>query len=137
MVQAPKAPSISRRRGSVAIEYAIILPVLLLFLLGIMDVGRLLWTYSTLHRASDSAARWCAIQPTTSCVTNGATQNFAVAEAWGLIIATSAFTVSNPACGVQVVANFSFVFVIPWLSVVQPFGSSNSIPLTATACYPS
>ena len=136
MVQMPKAPLISRRRGAVAIEYAIVLPVLLLFLLGIMDVGRLLWTYSTLHRATDSAARCAAIQAA-SCATVGKTQNFAVAEAWGLLIGVSAFTVSNQACGVQVVANYTFGFVIPWLSVVSPFGASNSIPLTATACYPS
>jgi Flp pilus assembly protein TadG len=136
MVQTPHAAKMSRRRGSVAIEYAIILPVLLLFLLGIMDVGRLLWTYGTLHRASESAAR-CAAIGATSCATFSATQSFAAAEAWGLIIASSAFTVSNQACGVQVVANYSFDFVIPWFSVVAPFGSSNSIPLTATACYPS
>ena len=136
MAQAPKVHSISRRRGTVAIEYAIVLPVLLLFLLGIMDVGRLLWTYSTIHRASNSAARCAAIQAP-SCATFGATQNFAAAEAWGLTIAASAFTVSNQACGVQVIASFTFGFVIPWLSVVAPFGSSNSIPLTATACYPS
>jgi Flp pilus assembly protein TadG len=136
MLQETKAPSISRRRGSVAIEYAIVLPVLLLFLLGVMDVGRLLWAYSTLHRAADSAARCAAIQAP-GCATFGATQSFAVAEAWGLIVTASAFTVSNQACGVQVVANYTFGFVIPWLSVVAPFGSSNSIPLTATACYPS
>ena len=126
----------TRRRGTVAIEYAIILPVLLLFVLGVMDMGRLLWTYTTLHRATESAAR-CAAIKAASCTTFGATQNFAVAEAWGLIVNASAFTVSNQPCGVRVVANYTFGFVIPWLSAVPPFGASNSTLLTATACYPS
>ena len=46
--------------GASAIEYGIILPVFLAFLLGIMDTGRLLWTYNTLHRATDAAARCAA-----------------------------------------------------------------------------
>jgi len=125
-----------RQSGSVAIEYAFVLPVLLLFLLGIMDTGRLLWTYTTLYRASEDAARCAAIQAP-GCTTFGATQNYAVAAAWGLIINASAFTVSTQKCGIKVAANYSFIFVIPWLAVVQPFGTSNSITLTATACYPA
>jgi Flp pilus assembly protein TadG len=136
MKPAPELSTLSRRRGSVAIEYAIALPVLLLFLLGIMDVGRLLWTYATLHTATESAARCAAIQ-SASCATVAATQNYAATAAWGLTIAASAFTVSNQTCGVQVVATYAFGFVIPWLSVVAPFGTSNSITLTATACYPT
>ena len=118
--------------GTAAIEYAIILPVLLLFLLGIIDTGRLLWTYTTLSRASEAAARCAAIQAT-HCTTLNDARSYAVTQAWGLVIDTSAFSVSNQACGVQVAANYNFRFVIPWLDL----GTSNSITLTATACYPA
>jgi len=36
-------------RGAMAVEYALVLPVVLLFILGIADCGRLLWTYATLY----------------------------------------------------------------------------------------
>jgi Flp pilus assembly protein TadG len=114
------------QRGTVAIEYAFVLPVLLGFLLGIMDTGRLLWTYTTLYRASEAAARCSAIKAT-GCTTFGLTQSYAVAAAWGLNVNASAFTVTNPACGMQVAASYDFGFVFPW----------KTITLTATACYPT
>ena len=63
-----RAGSLRSRRGSVAVEYAFILPVLLLFVLGIMDTGRLIWTYATLNRAAEAAAR-CASVDTATCGT--------------------------------------------------------------------
>lgn len=120
--------------GSVAIEYAIIIPVLLLLLLGIMDVSRLLWTYTTLHRGVEAAAR-CASINVIKCGTTGAIQTYAAGEVWGLTVAPSAFTVSYPACGVQVKTIYNFRFVIPWYYVASPFGAQNSISIEATACY--
>lgn len=126
MARAPRFPFTFRRRGAVAIEYAIVLPVLLIFLFGIMDAGRLLWTYTTLYRASEAAAR-CAAIKATSCTTFSATQSYAATAAWGLNIDASAFTVSNPACGMQVSATYNFFFVFPWQAVT----------LTASTCYPA
>lgn len=126
MMHAPRLPLILGRRGTVAIEYAIVLPVLWIFLLGIMDTGRLLWTYTTLYRASEAAAR-CAAIKATRCTTFRATQGYAVTAAWALNIDASAFTVSNPACGMQVSATYNFGFVFPW----------RTITLTAIACYPA
>ncbi len=62
MVHSPRLPFIFHRRGSTAIEYAIVLPVLLMFVLGIIDAGRLLWTYVTIYRATEAAARCAAIK---------------------------------------------------------------------------
>lgn len=126
MAHLAKLLSTPCRRGTATIEYAIILPVLLTFLFGIMDTGRLLWTYTTLYSATEAAAR-CAAINAPSCTTVSATQNYAVAAAWGLDIAASAFTVSNAACGIQVVATYQFAFVFLW----------SGITLTTTACYPA
>ncbi len=127
MAKAAKSQATSRRRGAVAIEFAIIVPALLLFVLGIMDTGRLLWTYTTVYRASEAAARCFAILAP-SCTTSVAAQSYAATQAWGLAIAPAAFTVTSQACGARVIATYGFQFFIPWLS--------NSITLTATACYP-
>ena len=106
--------------------------MLLLFVIGIIDVGRLLWTYTTLTRATEAAARCGAIN-TTDCGTTAQIQARAVSEAWGLTIASSAFTVTFPTCGVQVVGSYDFAFAIPALAGATPLGT---ITLTATACYP-
>ena len=149
MARTPKLLFTSCQRGSVAVESAFVLPVLVLFVLGIMDTGRLLWTYTTLHRATDAAARCGAIPATGTdtdtngipynydCTTSSGTQTYAGKQAWGLTTTASMFTVSTPACGTQVVASYNFTFVIPWFSWFYTVLPSNSIMLTATACYPT
>jgi|SRR5579864_544054 len=122
--------------GAVAIEYAIILPVLLLFVFGIMDIGRLLWTYTTIVNASEAAARCFAIKAV-GCTTTAQTQSYAVTQAWGLTVDPSVFTVTTQTCGAQVSASYDFSFVIPWFSVVSSSGGSNSMTLATAACSPT
>jgi Flp pilus assembly protein TadG len=117
-----------------AVEYAFVLPILLLFVLGIMDTGRLIWTYATLNRAVEAAAR-CAAVDTATCGTAAQIQSYAVTQAYGLSIAAAAFTPTTVACGSRVAASFAFQFVIPWIGG-SPYGVSNSTTLNATACYP-
>ena len=123
----------SGRRGTVAIEYALILPALLLFVLGIIDTGRFLWTYTTLYRAVEAAAR-CGAVNTATCGTTTQIKSRAVAESWGLSVTPATFTVTKPSCGVRVQAAYNFMFVIPGLGIIVPLGT---IPLSATACYPT
>ena len=122
-------------RGSEAIEFAIILPALLMFVVGLMDTGRLLWVNGTLAHAVAAAARCAAINATT-CGTSTAVQAYAVQQAWPLGLASSAFTVTAPACGSQVAGTLSFSFLIPWSYVAAPFGVTNAMTLNAVACYP-
>jgi uncharacterized membrane protein len=115
-----------RRAGTTAIEYAILLPVFLAFLLGIMDTGRLLWTYNTLHRATDAAAR-CAAINTATCGTTSQIKDDAVKAAWGLKVTPLDFKVFPLSCGVEVRASYQFQFFTPGLT---------NLPLTASSCYP-
>jgi Flp pilus assembly protein TadG len=119
----------SPRRGAAAVEFAIVFPILLLFVLGLMDFARMIWVQSTLDYAVEAAARCAAINATT-CGTAAQIQNYAVSQALGLDIPASAFSVASGACGKQVSANFTFEFILPWMA-------SGSIALTATACYPT
>lgn len=120
------------RRGAAGVEYGLILPALLLFIFGIIDIGRLMWTYTTLSRATEAAAR-CGAVDMNNCATVAQIQTRAVNEAWGLTVTTSAFTPTVAGCGVQVVGTYSFAFAIPALVGASPLGA---ITLQATACYP-
>jgi len=124
------------QRGSTAVEYAIVLPALLMFILGLIDSGRLLWTYTALSRSVEAAAR-CAAINTTICGSTSAIQSYAVGQAWGLPVTSSAYSVTAPACGEQVAATLTFNFVIPWFYGTAPFGSANAITLNPVSCYPT
>lgn len=47
--------------GSTAAEFGIVLPVLIAFLLGTIDVGRFLWTYNRAEKATQMGARYAAV----------------------------------------------------------------------------
>jgi Flp pilus assembly protein TadG len=68
------APVMRRRsRGQALVEFALIFPVLVLLLLGIFEVGRLVFAYNTLGNAAREGARVAAvnqIQTSPDCTNN-------------------------------------------------------------------
>jgi Flp pilus assembly protein TadG len=114
--------------GAVALEYAIVLPALLLLVLGIIDAGRVIWTVTTLNHAVESAARCGAVDAVT-CKSPTNIQAYAVTQAYGVAVNASAFTATTTSCGMNVVASLPFTFVVPWIGRSQ-------ITLSASACYP-
>jgi len=115
-------------RGAAAIEFAIILPILLLCVLGLIELGRAIWTQATLDYAVQAAAR-CAAVDRLTCGTAAHTQQYATTKAPGLSLPASVFTVTTPPCGVQVAASLAFDFLVPAL---LPYSQT----LSATACFP-
>jgi Flp pilus assembly protein TadG len=121
------------QRGTAAIEYALILPILLMFVLGLMDTGRLLWSYVTLNRAVAAAAR-CGAVSTSTCGTAAQIRSYAVSQAFGMTLDTTAFTVATVACGMQVSGTYDFEFIVPGFNYVVPLGI---VTLSVKACYPN
>src|SRR3569833_1308340 len=59
------------RAGSSAAEFALVLPLLLIFLLGIVDAGRWLWTLNRAEKAAQMGARFAVdADPVTSAVSS-------------------------------------------------------------------
>lgn len=48
-------------RGSSAAEFALVLPIFLLFLLGLIDVGRYAWAINEAEKATQIGARWAVV----------------------------------------------------------------------------
>ena len=46
------------RSGATAVEFALVLPLLILFLFGIIDAGRLMWALNSAEKATQMGARW-------------------------------------------------------------------------------
>lgn len=47
--------------GSSAVEFAIVLPLLMIFLFGIIDAGRWMWTYNEAEKATQMGARFAIV----------------------------------------------------------------------------
>lgn len=119
----------SGRSGSIAVEMAILLPVVLLFMVGLAEFGRAIWTKATLDYAVEAAAR-CAVVDEIQCGTSSQTQNYAATRAAGLSVAPALFTVTSAGCGIQVSIDLPFEFVAPGLF---PY----VLTLRSVACYPT
>lgn len=50
----------ARSRGQAIVEFAIVLPVLLMMLVGVLEVGRMIYIYAAVHNASREAARYAS-----------------------------------------------------------------------------
>ena len=62
------APLLVDRRASSAAEFAMVLPLLLILLLGVIDVGRLMWTWNRAEKATQMGVRYAVA---TDMVPNG------------------------------------------------------------------
>jgi Flp pilus assembly protein TadG len=120
----------SRNSGVAAVEFAMVLPIVLLCVLGLAEFARAIWTQATLDYAVEAAAR-CAAVDTNTCGTDVNIQNYAADKAPGLSFADPAttFGVTRPSCGVQVTATLPFTFLVPALLPYSP-------TLSAHACFP-
>ena len=118
------------RRGVAAVQFALIATPLLLFLLGIEETARIMWTQSAINMAVEDGARYSSVSgPTGSCAASGTVTSYAATRAWGLNLPAGDFTATSPACGCQVSVSVPFTPVVPKL---VPY----NITLTASACFP-
>lgn len=128
------------RAGAATVEFAIVGSLFLLLLIGIIEVGRGLWTMNALNYAVQQAAR-CASLNSTDCGDQSSVQSFAVGVSATLIPSTT-FTLgqySDYSCTTttavasqvkakQVSASYAMKLYIPLVSM-QP-------TLTASSCFP-
>lgn len=55
------ASLLRNRRAATAAEFALVLPLLILFLFGIIDAGRLMWTLNTAEKATQMGVRYAVV----------------------------------------------------------------------------
>lgn len=127
-------------------EFALLLPLLLIFMLGIMEFGRALWTQTSLQYAVDAAARCAAVNPS-QCAN---VPSYAANNAPGLSLSSSVFTyTASVSCGIsgytggaQVTASYAFQTVVDLSGLFRLIpglaGGTNplQVTLSAQSCHP-
>ena len=134
-----------RDRGAAAVEFALLLPMLLLLLFGIIDFGRALNAQITLTQAAREGARIASVAPngvpnTLATVTNG---TVAAATPLSGVTLTPAPTICplnalGTGADAKVTVSYKFTFLTPVAAISSLFGSSfgSSMTLTATGVMP-
>ena len=124
----------NRDRGAVAVEFAILLPVLLLLIFGIIDFGRALNAQIALTQAAREGARLDALnQP------NLVTRTQAAAAGLGSAVTVTLVYQCQPGDGsknvdAKVQTSYSFRFITPLGAIAAIFGGSGlGSPITLTA----
>lgn len=72
-------PSSPRRRGAATVEFAVVIPVLLMFILGIIEIGRMVMVAQVNTNASREAARYAAQGGADSATVETHTRNYLTA----------------------------------------------------------
>jgi Flp pilus assembly protein TadG len=109
----------SGERGQDALEFALIIPVLFLILMGIFDMGRATFSYSALQNAAREGARFGVIHPTDSAGIEAKVRSMAVGLDPGALTVTTTSPNSNT---IQVHLSYVFTIVTPGIQLF--FGSS-------------
>ena len=123
------------RRGATVVEFALLAPMFLLLLFGIIEIARLAWTRQTLEETAFATARCMSVS--SNCATTASQKSFAVQRAAAYRIAITAAAVTPSAatsCAGQTNSNL--------VTIATPFisGLRGLLPLPqtlqVTACFP-
>ena len=126
---APRRRKRGVRAGTAVIEFALLMPALLLVVFGIVELSRGVWTQSALQFAVEKAAR-CAALNAAECGTPQQVQQYAASEMLAPGATAATFTYSAAPCGSLVSARMPFAFLV---RLVYDGG----VTLTAKSCYPA
>ena len=128
-----------RAGGTAAVQFALVLPVFLGLTLGIMDMGRLVWTQVTIAQAATKAGRFAMARGSTSEAPATAEQVAAYAKNQlpGLAAASATVSVSwspnnKPGSAVAVEVSYPFEFVALGLLGLAPLSLGSTSITTIT-----
>jgi Flp pilus assembly protein TadG len=126
-----------RDRGAAAVEFALMLPLLLLLLFGIIDFGRALNAQVTITQAAREGARLTALnQPNVASRTQAAATGL---SGVGVAVVSACPPGSGPTANADVKVTYSFKFITPIGAIAKLFGKSgpgSQLTLTAEGVMP-
>ena len=124
-----RASIVRDQRGAVASEFALVIGFAMITVLGLINGGLMLYSYSNLHMAAETTARWASIRTTVDGAAPGSTDLQAKGAGFyrGATAAPS-FVGAAATCGMQVTASTTFRLSLGL--------GSTPVSMSAKACYP-
>ena len=125
-----------KEKGQSLLEFALILPVLIILLAGVLDLGRLYYAYVSVTDAAAEGATYAAIHPPVDAASTTAIRERAQAASYGFVqidsldqVTIECPTVASGA-SVTVTVNYDFLVVTPFVNLIV---SDGVIPLRSVA----
>jgi len=128
------------RAGATAAEFAMVVPVLILFLFGMIDVGRYMWTLNQAEKATQMGVRFAVV---TDPVANVLNQDFAAAYnlvggdavpvgTFNAAVCTSSgnCTVTGGASGANSRNATAFTSLVTWMQKFYPTITASNVWIT-------
>jgi Flp pilus assembly protein TadG len=132
-----RPPSSSRKthdRGTAAVEFALVLPVLLLIVFAIIDFGRALNAQITLTGAAREGVRLAALGYTNAAVEARVAAAAPDLSGVTVTVAASCPPGAGPTADAQVNVSYTFTFITPIGAIAGLFGGSGiGGPMVLTA----
>jgi hypothetical protein len=112
---------IKEEKGQSMTEFALLLPLLLLLICGIVDMGRLLFAYQSLHMTAQEAVRLGGLGKSDVEIVTYAKGHVQVAKAAQLIVTIEPVQAARkPGQDVTVTLSYKLPFITPLVSRVIP-----------------
>ncbi|WP_129788416.1 TadE/TadG family type IV pilus assembly protein [Promicromonospora panici] len=116
-----------RERGAAAVEFALVLPILLLLIFGIVEIGRAYYVQTTLSAAAREGVRVMALQNDTAAA-RSTTKNVA----GGLAVTDSQISVTPTTCSGSTAGTATVKVTYPVTLMSGLFGASITLTGTGT-----
>ncbi|WP_309662574.1 TadE/TadG family type IV pilus assembly protein [Sphingomonas sp.] len=126
--------------GASAVEFAMVLPLLLLFLLGTIDVGRYMWTLNRAEKATQMGVRYAIVSdPVANVINTDFVSSYSIPG--GDAVPTATFdsavcnntgscTVTGAASGVSGRNAAAFQYIVTWMQNMYPEIQSSNVWVT-------
>jgi Flp pilus assembly protein TadG len=103
------------QRGVAAVEFGIIAPIFIAMLVGIVDLGRYMWTLNTMQYAVDQSVRAGVVQK----LTDDEVKNLVKSSLTGLDPAGVTVDVVSGASTLSITADMTYAFLFPMSSFMD------------------
>jgi Flp pilus assembly protein TadG len=124
-------------RGAAAVEFALLLPLILLIVFGIIDFGRALNAQVTITQAAREGSRLTALnQPNVTARTQAAATGL---SGVGVTVVSACPPGSGPTANADVKVTYTFTFITPIGAIAKLFGGAglgSSLSLKAEGVMP-
>lgn len=118
----------SNDRGAAAVEFALVAPILLLLVFGLIDFGRMLNAKISITEAAREGARAAAIERTSTSIDSRVALATSGIGGGGAAVESYTLCKANPAVGDdgKVTVKYKFQYITPVGAIAGLFGSGGS-----------